>query len=493
MEKRERPFAKIFTPPPSVRVCFILGLTLGGHLLLLAGPRIADAQRQRTNRPISVNVQKAEEGQIGRRVTATGTLFAQSDVKLMAQAEGRVLEVLVREGDRVRKGQVLARFDDTLIRIELALAESERAAVRARRKKMEAGFLPEEIAAVVAEVSQARAALDRTRAEVAATRARLKEAESNAQSLESLYKRGVVSRLEWIKVTAELNRARAEVNERQARLAEDSARIRVVEERLKIKRIGSRPEDVEAARAEEQKAIHKVQFLRVRLGYFQIQSPISGVVAERNIEPGDLAVEKAHVLSLAHIRTLRLRARVSELDLPALRVGQEVVIQVDAYPDRHFRGKLTRLFPRVDPQSRQVMAEVELSNADYVLRPGLLARLTFEPVLGAVTIVLPVSAVEWDASGDQKKGFVYVLSPDPRGKVGKTPGRPRGAGVAQASEPPQPGGKSTGFIVRRRAVRFGGQASQKIQILEGLKTGEQVVISAISSLRDGQPVRVVGP
>lgn len=496
MGKRERPFAKIPAPKfsvsfaPQVRFFLIFTLAAGSFW---GWSQPVEARRHRQNRPVPVKVQKAEQGRIGRRVTATGTIFSQSDVKLMAQVEGQVLAVLVREGDHVKKGQVLARLDDTLLRIELALAGSERDAVRARRKKIEAGYLPEEIAAAAAEVSQVRAALERGRAELAATRARLKEAESNAQSLESLYKRGVISRLEWIKISTELNRARAEVNERQARLAEDSARIRAAGERLKLKRMGSRPEDVEAARAEEQKALRRVQFLRVRLGYFQIRSPIAGVITERKIEPGDLAVEKAHLLSLAHIRTLRVRARVSELDLPALREGQGVRIRVDAYPNRRFHGKLTRLFPRVDPQSRQVVAEVALPNADYTLRPGLLVRLTFEPILGTKSIILPVSAVEWDASGDQEKGYVFVLSPAPPEKVKKTADRPGEAGEAQANASSREKKTLPRFIVRRRQVRFGAQADRKIQILEGLRAGERIVISAISRLRDGQPVRVVGP
>ncbi|OGL61655.1 MAG: hypothetical protein A3I72_04575 [Candidatus Tectomicrobia bacterium RIFCSPLOWO2_02_FULL_70_19] len=386
-----------------------------------------------------VLVVEAAMGRVGRKVTATGSLYPQSEVKLMSQAEGQVLQVQVREGDRVNQGQLLARLDDTVRRIELALA----------------------------------------RAELEAERTRLGEAEANAKSREPLYRSGVVSQNEWIKVSAELNRARAEV----------------------------------------EKMRQKVNLLRAQLDYFDIRSPISGVVTERKMEPGDLAMARSHMFTLAHVRTLRMRAPVSELEIPRLRAGQTALVELDAYPGRRFPGQLTVIFPQIDPRTRQALTEVEISNVDLKLRPGLHARVSFEPQLGREAIVLPAHAVEWSET-DPKSGYVFLLAPASRRPggpgAGQGPGqgqlRPESQGAlrggsgeaqAQGQRPAQrqgqqqqvqgqrPQGQGPQFVSQKRKVRLGESFEGRVEILDGLKRGDRVIVSGMGQLKEGGPVRVV--
>jgi len=494
--------------------CFSVFFLLLYVLLQLSPPAEARRHRRRRRAVLPVQMQKAAVGRIGRGVTATGTLYPMSEVKLMSRAEGQVEGVEVREGDRLLKGQVLATLDSTIHRIQLALAESQLAAVRARLKKLKAGYRPQEIAAAAAGVAQTRASLKRSEAELASAEARLQEAEANSRALESMFKRGVISRQEWLKVSTAALRARADIAERKARLAEDEARINVAEEGLKLKRLGSRVEDIEAARAEEQQALHRVRLLWTQLEYFEILSPISGIVIERKVEPGDLAVNRAHLFTLAQVRKLRVRIRVSELDLPRLRKGQNARIELDAYRGRKFRGKLTRIFPNVDPRSRQVIVEVELDNADLSLRPGLLARVKFEARMGREVINLPVHAVVWDGDQNSKWGHIFVVKKIARREKGKKDGsaerngRPRNngrrvrkAGTAEAKESARRGprrrgrgrGRGPKFVAVKRLVQLGEMVDGRIEILKGLKVGEKVIVSATGQLRDGKPIRIVGP
>jgi HlyD family secretion protein len=486
-------------------------------VLILASS--ADARRHRRRRAIlPVQVQETSLGRIGRGVEATGTIYPMSQVKLMSRAEGQVTEVKVREGDHLLKGQELATLDTAIHRIQLALAESELAAVRARLKKLKAGYRPQEIAAAAAGVAQARASLKRSEAELVGAEARLKEAEANAQALEAMFKRGVISRQDWLKVSTEALRARADISERSARLGEDEARINAAEAGLKLKRLGNRAEDIEAARAEEQQALQKVRLLWTQLDYFKIQSPISGVVIDRKVEPGDLAVNRAHLFTLAQVDRLRVRTRVSELDLTRLKKGQNARIELDAYRGRVFSGKLTRIFPSVDSSSRQVVVEVELDNKNRLLRPGLLARVKFEARLGRKAINLPVHAVVWDGNTERKWGHVFVIK---RFKGKGRKGAPGGArpGVARNGRPRQgdgkrpkavagnaeakergPGGKAKAarrsqkgprFIAVKREVKLGEMVGGRIEILKGLKVGEKVIVSATGQLKDGKPIRIV--
>ena len=493
---------------------------IGLALLMLAGEAaVTDAGRPRgrRNRIVTVQVQKVAVGRLGRRVAATGTLLARSEVKLMSRAEGQAEEVLVREGARVVKGQILARLDSTIKRIDLKLAESELAAARANLAKLKSGNRPEEIAAAAAAVTQAEATRKRSEAEITSTLARQEEAEANARSLSALHKTGVISAQEWRKVTTEANRARADVAERRARLAEDAARVSAAQERLKLVKIGARAEDLAMAQAEVRKRLQQVNRLKVEVEYFNVRSPISGVVTERRIEPGDLAVNRAHLFTIAQTDTLRARVRVSELDLPLIKRGQRARVELDAYRGRTFTGKLTRIFPSVDPSSRQLIVEVDVQNPDSSLRPGLLTRVRFDPLLGRQAINLPVHAVIWDGDLRTKAGAVFVVERlgrgDGRGGGGRGgPGRSeaRGGGrggsggrdgarrgMAEASgrgaRRGPPGARGPRFMAVRREVRLGEMIDGRIEILDGLRVGERVVVSAISQLRDRRPIRVVGP
>ena len=478
-------------------------------VLIIAGEfTYASAGRPRggRNRIVSVQAQKVAVGRLGRRVAATGTLLARSEVKLMSRAEGQVRQVLVREGTRVARGQILSRLDSTIKHLDLKLAESELAAVRAYLQKLRAGSRPEEIAAAAAAVAQAEATRKRSEAEISSALARQEEAEANARSLDALHKKGVISEREWRKVTTEANRSRADVAERRARVAEDAARVRVAQEKLKLVKIGARSEELAMARAEVSKRLQQVKRLKVELEYFTIRSPISGVITERKIETGDLAVNRAHLFTIAQTDMLRARVLVSELDLPLIKKGQGAHVELDAYRGRSYSGKLTRIFPSVDPSSRQLIVEVDVQNPDSYLRPGLLARVRFDPLLGRSAINLPVHAVIWDGDLRTKAGAVFVVE-RLRGAGGRSgggrggPGR-RGAargGVAEANERAggprrgPPGGRGPRFMAVRREVRLGEMIDGRIEILEGLKVGERVVVSATTQLRDKRPIRLVEP
>ena len=480
---------------------------LGLALVMVAGEfAIVEAGRPRgrRNRIVTVQVQKVVVGRLGRRVAATGTLLARSEVKLMSRAEGQAEEVLVREGARVMKGQILARLDSTIKRIDLKLAGSELAAARANLAKLKSGSRPEEIAAAAAAVTQAEATRKRSEAEITSTLARQEEAEANARSLSALHKTGVISAQEWRKVTTEANRARADVAERRARLAEDAARVSAAQERLKLVKIGARAEDLAMAQAEVRKRLQQVNRLKVEVEYFNVRSPISGVVTERRIEPGDLAVNRAHLFTIAQTDTLRARVRVSELDLPLIKRGQGARVELDAYRGRTFTGKLTRIFPSVDPSSRQLIVEVDVQNPDSSLRPGLLARVKFDPLLGRQAINLPVHAVIWDGDLRTKTGAVFVVrrlqgragmdgsgrgGPGVRGEARRGMAEASGRGARRG--PPE--GRAPRFMSVRREVRLGEMIDGRIEILDGLRVGERVVVSAISQLRDRRPIRVVGP
>jgi len=195
--------------------------------------------------------------------------------------------------------------------------------------------------------------------------------------------------------------------------------------------------------------------LRTRLGYTTVRSPINGVILEKNVEAGDAVGVQTGLFTIADVSTMVVRVRVSELDVVDIQQGDAVDLVLDAIPDTTLTGRVRRIFPAADPQSRLVPVEVALTDASARrARPGFLARVTFALGSKDGVLLVPASAVVRDVSGEA----VYVIADD---------------------------------HARRRPVQTGLTSEGRIEIAQGLEPGEVVVITGTSDLRDGTAVRVM--
>ncbi|MGH7506752.1 MAG: efflux RND transporter periplasmic adaptor subunit, partial [Longimicrobiales bacterium] len=163
------------------------------------------------------------------------------------------------------------------------------------------------------------------------------------------------------------------------------------------------------------------------------------------------------LFTIADISTMVARVQVSELDVVLISPGDAVDVQLDAFPGRMLQGRVRRVFPAADPESRLVPVEVAFTGPDARLaRPGFLARMTF--ALGARDDVLlvPASAIVSDGTTPA----VFVIENE------------RAA---------------------RRPVRTGVTSEGRVEILDGVVRGDLVVVAGANNLRDGTAVRVVNP
>lgn len=214
----------------------------------------------------------------------------------------------------------------------------------------------------------------------------------------------------------------------------------------------------ERDRAAEAAARAQRDGLRTRAGYATIRAPSAGVITAKEVETGDVVGAQTRLFTIGDLSTPVVRVGVSELDVVSLAEGEEVRVALDAYPAQTFDGRIRRIFPAADPETRLVPVEVMLrGDAAEAARPGFLARATF--ALGAKegVVLVPASAVT-GAAGAQT---VYVVE---------------------------------GGAAERRSVETGLTSRGRIEIVSGLQPGEVVVTTGNNELRDGAEVRVVaGP
>lgn len=185
-----------------------------------------------------------------------------------------------------------------------------------------------------------------------------------------------------------------------------------------------------------------------------IKSPISGVVTARNFENGDLFASMP-ILHIMQIDKLKVMANVSEQYYPVVKVGQSVDITVDIFPGETFEGKVSRINPALDAQTRTFGVEITIPNANERLRPGMYARATFN--MGTRTGVMVDDVAVQKQAGSSER-FVYVIKD----------------GVAEF-----------------RFVRDGRRVGNKVNILEGLEPGEQVATTSFIRLTNGKKVEII--
>ena len=210
-----------------------------------------------------------------------------------------------------------------------------------------------------------------------------------------------------------------------------------------------------AAEANEIAARAQIAALATRLGETRIESPLSGVVLSRRLDPGALVgtVSGAVILTVARTDVLRVFVTVNERDAVGVALGMDAHVELDALPGRRFAGKVVRLAPGFDAISRTLEAEVDLDNSAGELRPGMYGRGAIQIAVHPRAAVIPAAAL----SISDKARYVFVLEGDK---------------------------------VRRRSVETGVDAGDWLEVVKGLAGGEEVVTAGADGLSDGATVRV---
>jgi len=210
-----------------------------------------------------------------------------------------------------------------------------------------------------------------------------------------------------------------------------------------------------AAEAAEEGARAQIAALAVRLGETRIESPLSGVVAQRRLDPGTLVGPTAGtgaIMTVVRVDTLRVFVTINEHDLRGVGVGNTAHVEVDALPGRRFGGKVVRLAPTFDPTTRTLEAEVQIDNSSGELRPGMCGRgsILIETHPGAV--VVPATAIQFN----DKQAYVFVVQGD---------------------------------TAARRELTLGVDGGNWLEVKHGLAAGEEVVTAGAEGLSNGAKVR----
>src|SRR5262249_27331253 len=252
----------------------------------------------------------------------------------------RITAVLVQEGDRVHKGEVLARLDTSRLEPQVAQVAAQVAAQRAVVDRLRHGSRPEEIAQAKANLESARADAVNARRQFARKKELLGKNFASQQD--------------------------ADAAEAAAGVAD--ARVEVNQKALDLAIAGPRQEDIDQAEAQLRGNEAQLEFLRQQLADAELKAPLDGVIRSRLMEPGEMASPQRPVFSLAIIDPKWVRTYVSETNLGTARTGMRAFVTVDSFSGRQFEGWIGFVSPVAEFTPKTVETEELRTSLLYEVR-----------------------------------------------------------------------------------------------------------------------------
>jgi HlyD family secretion protein len=297
----------------------------------------------------------------------TLTVYGNVDIRqvqLAFNGSERIAQMLVKEGEPVKKGQLLATLDTDRLAHNVELQQAQVASQQQVVSRLVAGSRPEEIS--------------KAQADVEAARIDAENAESTWQRQKELAEQHFVAR-------QQADNARAAADAAQAR-------YRAFQETLKLVQMGPRKEDVAAAKATLQAGKAALEVARKALDDASLYAPDSGIVQERILEPGDMASPQRPAYTLALTDPIWVRAYVQETDLGRIKLGMRAEVVTDSYPGKRYQAWIGYISPTAEFTPKSVETTEVRSSLVYQMRI-FVCNPQNELRLGMpATVVIPLTA-----------------------------------------------------------------------------------------------------
>ncbi len=415
---------------------------LGGFLW--AGPTIFPVEE---DAPVPFQLAEVKKGEIYSRVTTTGSVNPVLSVTVSTQVSGTIKDLVVDVNSRVKVGQLIARLDQDLFRAEVLQAQAKLEDAFANLAKEKAGVKMQK---------------DQIAASISGTRVSYQNLEKKYKRAAELFRRDLISKEEFDGVKAEWEMA-------ASRFKESSARV----DETKVKQA-----NIQAAEAKVKIARAALRLAQVKLKRSVVRAPVSGIVIAKNVEAGQTvaaSLSSPPIVTIAELTRMKVDAWVDEADIGRVRTGQEVEFQVDSYPGRIFRGEVVKIYPSPQIQSNVVTydTEIHVDNEDLALKPGMTANVTIILVRKSDVLLAPHAGLRIQRR-DIRKVYPEIGSGrgGRKGRKGRRAGRSRG-------ERPRGRGRLWVYLdgkPERARVRYGARDAKNVEILEGLKEGDRVIV-----------------
>ena len=388
----------------TVTAVIVLGLAAAGC------SKVDTAQtRARDSSVKAVSVETVRLETVKRVVELVGTLAAVDQVTISSEADGKVSRILADLGDKVKAGQPLIQVDSEKQQYNLDQMKASLEKALAQLGATDAQHLPEaektpDVQKANADLAQAKQAFDRASA---------------------LFKRTLVPQ-------QTLDDAATALQSRQASYD------------LSLQNAKNLRASIQASEANMKLADRQLRDTEIR-------APFDGYVEKRLVNIGELVKTQMPVMSVVRVDPLKVIAEIPEKMAPWIKEGQPVELHVDAYPDRTFVGKVSRISPAVNTATRAFPFEALVPNQDATLKPGTFARVHIESGKTDTVLTLPNAVMQYRYGVNR----VFLVE---------------------------------GEKLVTHELKVGERLGDRIEIVSGVKAGDRVAATDIEKLTDGMKV-----
>jgi HlyD family secretion protein len=394
---------------------------------LLASSACSKKAETEVEAPAPVQVTAVTQDTIRRIIAGDGVLFALDQSSVTPKIQAPVQKFYVTRGDHVKQGQLLAVLENRDLTAQAA--ESKGAVDQA-----ESNFRTTQGATVPEAVVKAQTDVDADRQ---ATEAAKKVLDSRTQ----LFQQGAL--------------AQRQVDEARVSYVTANSQLVSAQEHLRALQSVSKDEQIKTAVAQVDSAKSHFQSLEAQVSYTRILSPISGIISDRPLYAGELAVPGTPLLTVIDISRVVARVNIPQNQANLVRLGQTATLtQTDSAEE--LTGKVTVVSPASDANSTTVQVWIQIPNPSEQLKPGASVHARIVTELYKAATVVPAAAI---LPGEEGGTAVLVVTPD--------------------------------AIAHKRVVQLGVREGDKLQILNGVRPGEEVVIVGGLGVDDKGKVKII--
>ncbi|MFA9452988.1 MAG: efflux RND transporter periplasmic adaptor subunit [Candidatus Aminicenantaceae bacterium] len=327
-----------------------------------AGEGESEPEQQATETPLPVKVGEVKRGDLIIRLKSPGEAVTNMYVDMKAEVSGKVNRILVKESQKVKKGQVLLELDDREARLSLENSEA------IRLERLSKYILEQQFAGGVqagTEPDQAGQTLTK-----------------KLEEISDLYQKGMISQEDF---------------ERRSRQLE-----------IDIIKSGAKKEEIMEVSQGLTQAEIQVKQARLALEKTKVLAPFSGVITNIQISPGQNVSGGTDLFTLVNIDRVQVHAKVLESEIGKMKVGREVDLKFSAYPGQVFKGRVQAISPIVDPADKTCNVIVEMVNVDQAVKPGMHAEVEIAAEIYTDRLLVPQDAI---LTRNQRK-LVFVVEDD---------------------------------------------------------------------------------
>lgn len=365
----------------------LLSATLLIVLLVLAagcGKKEAKTNGDQDKVAVPVSVEEVKTGSISSTTTITGKVTPLAEINVVPKTGGKVAQVLVDVGSKVKKGQVLVRLDT---------------------------------AELDAQLKQAAAALELARSGNTQNQIRLQDAQNNLNRMQALYNEGAISKQQYEGALLQYNLTKNTDTGAQVKQAQAN-----------------------------------VELIKTQISNAIITAPEDGEISVRMVDPGEMAGPGVPVVTIVNTSKVFVEGVVAEKDITLVQKGREVDVKIDAAGGTH-KGVIDTVSPAADARSKGYPIKVALSNPERKLKPGMFGEIQLVTGQKTGVVVIPKEAVVDRGAGK----FVYVVN---------------------------------GSKAEERKVTLGMESGDQVEVADGVKAGEKLVVAGQTSLTNQALVKV---